>query len=183
MAAIDLERAFRNPGRLTLNPSVVYGVAYPGTGGTAFGLPRDIELDWGYEYKAVVAEEWGERTETIRKREFPSLAFTIYQWDPDVVGQFFASVTTSSGPTSIPGIARINGGARPGLVTAMSPLVFWPDNPQHPGVVIHRPIPRVVAPVRFGREEDIALVLVVDATRNSNDRSYQCDLLEHLVLT
>lgn len=181
MAAIDLERAFRNPGRLALNPSSLYSTAYPGNG-TALGLVRDVEFDWGLRYTPVVAEEWGETAEQVRVGEFPTIAVTLYQWDADVVQNVFPSVTTSSSPSGLDGISRINGAARPGLVTALNPIVFWPDDPRHPAVLIHRPLPRVVAPVRFIRDDEMALVLVFDATRNSSDKMYQVDLLEHLAL-
>lgn len=182
MADADLEQAFNNPGQLALNPSSLYPGAYPG-GGTALGIIREVEFDYGLRYVPIVAEEWGQKSEDIQVGEFPRLALVLCQRDPALVQAAFRSVTTSASPSGLTGISRVNGGARPGLVTEMAPLIFWPDDKRHPAVLIHRPLARVVGVTKFARREEHALVLVFDPTPNASGFMYQIDLLEHLALT
>lgn len=182
MAAIDLARVLRVPGRLALNPGTIYPGTYP-FGGTALGKVSEVELDWGLRYVPVVAEEFGEAVEDLRVSELPLLAFTLEQWDSDTIQKIFPSVKTSGSPSGIGGISRINGGARPGFVTALDPILFTPDDPRHPGVLFHRPLPEVARPISFSLEEESFFFLLLRATRDSNGNVYQVDLLEHLSLT
>lgn len=186
MAALDLARVFRVPGNLVLGPTTLGATpSYP-YGGTALGYVDEVELDWGLRYVPVVAEEWGETTEELRVGEFPVIALTLKQWDAAVISSVFPSVTTTGSPSGIKdGMQRINGGARPGIVTAMSPLLFAPADPNHPGVIFYRPIPRLAesAKLALSLRDDAVFPLVFVATRDSNDKVYQLDRLEHLAPT
>lgn len=178
MSAEDVTRALRNPGKLWVNPTTFW----PTPDGTELGTVRDVEIEWNVRTIPIVAEEFGERVQTARTAQFPRLAFTLEQWDPDVISRVFSSVTTSSSPSGLPGISRINGNARPGLVSAVDPILFRALDPKHPCVLIHRPVPVVLGTTRFAIEEHMTLFLAFDATRASDDDVYQVDLLEHLAL-
>ena len=183
MSTADPRRALLIPGRLCLNPSTIYPGTFP-FGGTALGLKSEAAFSYGVSYRNVVAEEFGEVSEVVRIEDRPVFSFVLQQWDNDVIQAFFPSVTTSSSPSGITGISRINGGARPGLVTAMSPLLFAPYDPTSKAVLIHRPVPMLneTAKLNLSLKDPAVFALMVIATKDSNGKSYQVDLLEHLAL-
>jgi hypothetical protein len=185
VADLNLARALRNPGRLVLAPKQLgtTTATFP-YGGKPIGLAREIALDWGLAYRRTVSHDLRQVAEVRRIAEVPVLGVTLEQWDEDVIPLVFPQVNTGTSPSGAAGMLRIEGGAAPGVVPAIDPILFCPSNRDGLFVLFARPVPLIDATRRLACsiQEDAVVPLLFVATPPANRRSYQVDKLEHLSL-
>jgi hypothetical protein len=122
--------------------------------------------------------------EVRRIGEAPVLGFTLEQWDEDLIPLAFPRVNAGPSPSGVAGMLRVEGGAAPGIVPAIEPLLFCPFDRNGLYVLIPRPVVLVDATRRLAcsLQEDAVVPLLVVATAPANRVPYQVDKLEHLVL-
>ena len=185
MAATNLARVLRNPGRLVLKPTQLGTTAarYP-YGGKPLGLVREVAFDWGLAYRRTVSHDLRQVAEVRRIGEAPVLGFTLEQWDEDLIPLAFPRVTTNNSPSGVAGMLRIEGGSAPGIVPAIEPLLFCPYDRNGLFVLLPRPVVLVDATRRLACSllEDAVVPFLVLATPPPNRQPYQVDKLEHLTL-
>lgn len=184
MSTANLEKIRGIPGRLALLPTQAGLLTDYPHGGTALGTVEAVSFRFGWRHRDVVAEDWLEVVETHRVASFPVFAFTLLDWDQDVLSRLGITFTTGAGPASYQGANRLNGGDAPNKLTALDPILFSPFDPKAPGLLIHRPLmhPLDGEQLRLAVNELASIPLVVKPTRTSSTppRLWQCDLLEQL---
>lgn len=191
-AALLAEALSRLPGTLCLDPTSLYPDAFP-HGGTEVGDVHDCAVRWGFRYMKQVSEYFGTPTEVYVTGQEPAIVFALRTRDPDTLPYLFPRVQTGTGPNGFPGMVRLEGIAGntagnlkfPGKLAALPPLLFSPQDPRNPAVLIRRPVALLeeTAELALNLERDGMFPVVVLATPDSTGKApYSVDLLEHLAL-
>lgn len=184
MAAEDLSRIRRVPGRLSIGPTSLV-TAYP-HGGTAVGVVNDIAIEVVETTVPITAEEYG--TEVV------DVLYTGTRWgiaallrqvpDDDVIQRVFPS--TVVGAVTGARVVQHPGTTRAGTLLSANVfvLMFTPDDPRAPHVIFHRVIPqlaeRVVISLALNRE--VALAVSFTAIRAADGRAVSIGDIQDLVL-
>lgn len=183
MASANLQDCFRVPGRLAIGPSQAGLLqAFP-HGGTEVGRISEAFVAETEEITPILSEARGKIVGAVRGSVTYVVGFTLLQWDPDGYGLVFRTTTTSAG--GYQGVKTIEG-STPGNVSATSKLIFSPDDPRHPAVLIYAPIPYLGNATRrleFSLKKDLEVALIFLAAEDSNGNDIAIDRLEHLSLT
>lgn len=192
MSSYDPGAAITLPGRLVIGPSQADLLgAYPGTQGTPVGFVAEAELEIEEERLEVFSEVRSSVIGSLLGVTRALFHFVLVQDDPTITGKLYATTATSAGGFQAPApfTRRLPApwrNVRPGLQLPDSrPLLFWPDKPSNPALLIYAPVYTHGRPKRIAhrldrsREELVTVRCAFDA--NGNDIA--CDLLEHLSLT
>lgn len=136
----DPLQALETPGRLVRNPTSFTG-SFP-YGGTELGLVRDVAWVLTETRSRITAEEYGCQVvgDLITSESF-SVSFAMRGSDDDALAAIWPN--SAAGTKSQ---RRVLSGARHHgkLVenTLACALLFVPDNPEHPAVILPRAVPR-----------------------------------------
>lgn len=188
MAAPDLTRVFRVPGRLVSGPTAVTG-SYP-YGGTGLGLTGQARLRIETFARELTAMEFGaERVERTELGQRVGLACVLRDWDDDALAAVFGPVgATAAGTASARRVITYPGATfRAGQRSAANgiKLLWAPDDPgHHPAVLLYRAMPHPEATAELVLRLDAALEVgvVFSAVRDGTGRLYQLGPLEDMTL-
>lgn len=176
---MSVQDALRVPGRLCVGPTQngLLG-AFP-HGGTEVGRVSEVVVTETAEETPIPGEARGKVAGLLRGISTVLVAAVLLERNPTGYGLVYRTTTTSGGAKTIRSSA-------PGLVTATSPILFSPDDPAHPGVLVYAPLPYVGPAGRrleflLRRGLEFPLLFLVGEDANGNDLAI--DLLEHLSLT
>lgn len=180
---MSVQDVLRVSGRLCVGPTQngLLG-AFP-HGGTEVGRVSEVVVTETAEETPILGEARGKVAGLLRGISTVLVAAVLLERNPTGYGLVYRTTTTSGGGFS--GAKTIRGSA-PGLVTATSPILFSPDDPAHPGVLVYAPLPYVGPAGRrleflLRRGLEFPLLFLVGEDANGNDLAI--DLLEHLSLT
>ncbi|MBX3467183.1 MAG: hypothetical protein KF878_09840 [Planctomycetes bacterium] len=137
MAAPNVNASYLVSGRLARGVTDL-SAAFP-HGGTELGLVGSARLVWAQQYVPLVAEETNAPAAVLFVGGQVSFGCFMESWDPDALAAF-PSTTLSSGDRRI----DIPGSTLPGtVVTPWTNLLFSPNNPEHPALLLFRAVPMV----------------------------------------
>jgi hypothetical protein len=193
----DPTAALSVPGRLILGPTqpaLLTGLplgadGMPTYGGTALGYVSGVVVVPEVEHAYALSESTGlNRAKTYRGGEQSALVFTLVQYDPQVNDQAWASSGASAGgysganTLSLPAQGR---SLQPGLVPPSLPLLFAPDNVEHPAVLLYAPawMLQSAQKLAFLMQRPLESVLVVVAGVDAAGHDLAIGRLEDLSLT
>lgn len=188
MSAYDPAACLTVPGRLCLGPTQPGLLqAYP-HGGTAVGFVSRARLVRREEVVLLRSETTGKTAAAVVGYTDFRLAFALIQYDTTVLDRLYAYTTTSAGGFSGANTLRepsIGATLEPGARSAGVPLLFSPDNPAFPAVLIYAPIflngpeKEIDLVLDKPREEGVEVLCVEDASGHV----IATDLLGNLSLT
>lgn len=200
MAAGNVSRVIRAPGRLVLNPSNL-AAAYP-YGGTEIGktnvcMLRPLGSVYRVEYEAL--GEVGDVLEANKRYVFSCFC---RGWDDDAVAQLFSRAYSAGGTsqhaqfsepgpnglTYNSGTGEWEGTLAPGssAITRAVVLLYVPDDTTHvPAVLIYRGIPDWSdgAQVALSRRDELGIPVTLECLRDANDNILTVGRLADLSLT
>jgi hypothetical protein len=161
----------RSPGRLSYGATSL-ATAYP-HGGTALGIVRAIAAAPNERFVDVIAEEYGgETVERLFMGQSWTISAILRSFDPAALALVAPNSTT--GTVSQERIVTEPGTVRAGhpRATAGVKLVFSPDAPDAPYLVLYRAIPSIEASatLQFGRSVETELAIVFTGARDASGR-------------
>lgn len=186
MAAGNVARTIRAPGRLVVNPTTAFAsTAYP-HGGTEVGFANQCIVQPLGTPLRIECEGLGEATDILEPNR--SYVFTCFLrgWDDDAIekcqAQSFVAGATSQhavyrSPDNVPGASSIGRAVI---------LAYIPDDPLHvPGVLIYRGIVdwSSGAEVVFQRGAELGLPLTVDCLRDASGSMLKIGRMADLILS
>lgn len=185
MAAGNVARVLRAPGRLVVNPADLDD-AYP-YGGTEVGKSRLCVLQpLGTSFR-VECEGLGEATDVLEANNRWVFSCQLRGWDDDAVQLLLAAGQEAGGTSGHRGFF-VPGTATPGesALSHSVVLLYVPDDVIHvPAVLIYNGVPDFAdgAEIAFQRGEEMVLPLAVDCFRDTNDNILRVARLADLSLT
>lgn len=172
MAAGDVARVIRAPGRLVVSPTNL-SMAYP-HGGIEVGKTRLVVLqNLGSSFR-VEAESLGEASDVLEGSHRWVLSCFLRGWDDDAVAQLFAD-NVGVGAVSAHARFDVPARARPGAsaLGRARVLLYVPDDPVHsPSVLVYRGVPdwSEGSELAWQRQEELGIPLAVECVRDDFDR-------------
>jgi hypothetical protein len=196
MAAGNVSRVIRSPGRIVLDPTTAFAsTAYP-YGGVEVG--KTMMCAWKSEGTPfrVESEALGEATDILESGNRYSFACLIRGWDDDAIRMIWAlgskTVGTASGGYEQGATTQHSVFFAPGLqlpgesaIPRSVILVFVPDDTVHvPAVLIYNGIPDWDDDPEFmlQRGEELTIPFKVDCLRNSSGKTLRAGRIEDLIL-
>lgn len=137
MSTVDENKAFQVVGRLSYGASSL-ATAWP-HGGTGLGLVGAFYLSPPTLSSSLTAEETNGAANVLQLGGDLVLGFTLKGWDNDALAALFPTTALSNSHRVVSFPAATVGVA----VSTLTNVVFTPDNPNHPGVVIYKAAPIV----------------------------------------
>lgn len=182
MSLPNARDVMRSPGRLSIAPTAL-GV-FP-HGGTALGIVRAIEIIPNIKYHPVTAEEYGGIVvDQVLASESWVLAALLRSLDDDAIANLFPN--TAAGSVSQRRVINAPGTVRAGSLRAASAvkLVFTPDSPDLPFVVLYRAIPMVdeAAKLTMAAGDALEIGVVFHAVYDGSTRMVSMGRAEDLTL-
>ena len=188
MAAGNVHRIIRGPGRVVINPTDEFdGNTYP-YGGTQIGKTMQCVLAPQGRPLRVEYESLGEAGEILEPNKAWTFGCVVRGWDDDAIEALFTAEHYVAGSVSghavyvEPG-TRVPGEKGTGRAVT---LAYIPDDTIHvPAVLIYAGVPdwSETAELWFERNRELGLPLVVDCLRDSNDNILRIGRLPDLELT
>lgn len=174
MSAADVSRVRSVPGRLCYSPSLAGLSGAFAHEGTEIGHVVEVHVRQLEELTPVVSEARGQLVAAVRGASRYILGFRLIQWDIQMLRRLFrvteVNIPAVSGTAgSVPALRS----SYPGLISPGTPILFSPDDADHPAILIYSPIPDVSAGRRLdfaidkGLDVDVALLAAADS--NGND--------------
>lgn len=184
MAAVDLRKILRVPGRLAVNPTDMT-TAWP-HGGTGLGAVAGMKLLPQFSYYRVKEEAQRETQAVYWTGADPVFRALIRSpFDADGVSTFWplSSTGTVSGEKviTLPSTSQLPGMTVPSVV-----LVFTPDDQYlHRGVIFRKAYPLIAdtAELSFDMNDEQALLVEFAATRDSSERVLSVGILGDMSAT
>jgi hypothetical protein len=178
-------QVFSLPCRLVVGPTQMGLLgAYP-YGGSPLGLIIKAHFEVEDEVFEIMSEARGRRVAGGRGYTRSAFAFTLVQYDTDILDHLYAYTTTSAGGYSGANTLTspdVGGSQQPGEVAPGSPLLVAPEDTSKPALIIYAP--------RYSHGGRQAIDMVLDKGReegvvvycdDSNDgKDWNIDLLENL---
>lgn len=185
MAAGNVARIVRAPGRLVVNPTDL-GAAYP-YGGTEVGKSNLCVLQPRGTGFRVEAESLGEATDVLESSNEYVFACFLRGWDDDAVAQFLSGGFTA-GAVSKHAVWSEPGTTVPGASALDRALIllYVPDDLLHtPAVLVFRGVPdwNEGSELAFQRGDELGLPIAFDCIRDTNDHILSVGRLADLSLT
>lgn len=135
MGSVDEDLAYEVSGKLAYGCSDLSS-AWP-HGGTGLGLVGAVYLSPPSLYSSLPAEETNAAANVLQLGGDLVMGITLRAWDSDALAALFPNTTTSGGNRIISWPATTVGVA----VSTLTNVVFTPNNPDHPAVVIYKAAP------------------------------------------
>ena len=187
MAAGNVSRIIRAPGRVVVNPTTSFATsAYP-YGGTEVGKTNLCALQpLGVPFR-VESEALGEATDILEANNQYVFVCFLRGYDDDAV-ELFLEAGHEAGTVTRHAVFHSPGSKTPGesaLDRSIS-LVYVPDDTiRTPGVLIYRGIPDWSdgAELAFQRGSDLGIPITVDCLRDANENILRIGRMEDLTLT
>jgi hypothetical protein len=182
MGANDVTKVLRAGGQLIKNPTNL-GAAYP-YGGTELGVLDDVVLQPVFTSSIAKGgdDKFANQTvEGLYLGESWILGVSLRQFDADVVGTLFPNVGTV-GPRKL-SASTVKPGYR--LSNRSCVLLFKPENPEHPSVLLYRVLPVLdeTAALVMKAIDELTFPAVFHAIPNTSGHVYAMDVLANLSLT
>lgn len=173
----------RVPGRLSYGATSLL-TAYP-HGGTALGVVRAITAAPNERAVNVVAEEYGgETVERIYLGQGWTLSAILRSYDPAALA--LLTPNSAAGTVSQERLVTEPGTVRAGHARASAgvKLVFTPDAPDAPYLVLYRAVPSLdgSAALQFGRSTELEIAMVFAALRDASGRMIAMGRREDITL-
>ena len=184
MAAGNVARIIREPGRIVVNPTIPGG-AYP-YGGVEIGKSnRCALLSQGTPFR-VEYESLGEVGDVLEANKRYAFSCFLRGWDDDAVeqclaGSYEAGSVSQHATFTEPG-TRVPGSS---ALTRSVVLVYVPDDPINvPGLVIYRGIPDLIdgAELALQRGSELGIEMGVECLRDTSGRIFKFGRLADLQL-
>lgn len=173
------------PGKLCVNPTDLT-TAFP-HGGTGLGVVRNILFRPETRYVDVIAEEFGERVESIAVAQGCVLVGTLQSWDDEALRHIFWNTvegTVSSRRKVIEGSSGTNRAGH--LLSSRSVvLCFSPDDTdRQPMLLIRRALPFAQESMEatLAINSDIALAFGFAGIRDTSGRLYEFGMRKDITL-
>lgn len=144
MASPSIAQALRIPGTISVGPFTDITAAAASNGGTLLGLAQNVTLRWADISMAPLTawEFGGEVVDDVRGGVGVMIVWRIRGADADAITAVFPNTFTSSGEwLREPGPVRAGAWASDEAVQ----VLFTPDDPTHPGLLLYEALPRVAA--------------------------------------
>jgi hypothetical protein len=185
VSAPDLAEVLLNEGWLYYAPTTFGANPTAPFGGTLLGYVRDVQVRHGIKTRRRRAPDMQRVYEVALTGQECDLAFTLEQWDRDLVPVVFPRVVTTGSPSNLPGMMRVGHSGQPRVLPAVEPVLFAPKDPRHLAALFLRPIPDPAAmgALDLARNDPAVTSIVFTASLNSSFNGFYVDRLEHLTLT
>lgn len=185
MAAGDVARIIRAPGRLVVGPTDL-AAAYP-HGGTEVGLTNAVVLQPTGSGFLVRNEALGESTDVLEGGNEFAFACFLRGFDDDAVAQFFPD-RHSTGSVSGHSVFSVPGTNAPGASALGRAVIvlYVPDDALHvPAILVYRGIPDFPdgAEMAFQRRDELGLPVSMHCVRDANDNTLAVGRLADLSLS
>ncbi len=186
MAAGNVARILRGPGRLVIGPTNLSN-AYP-YGGTEVGKTTLCALQsFGTPFR-VESEGLGEAIDILEGNKRFVFGCFLRGWDDDAVDKFNSSSNYSAGGTTQHAVLKEPGSKVPGetAIGRAVILLYVPDDLIHvPALLIYRGIATWPEgeDIKFQRGAELGIALTVDCLRDGNNLIYSMGRFADLSLT
>lgn len=186
MAAGNVSRVIRAPGRLVVGPQDAFADGIYPFSGTEVGKVKACALTPMGEPFRVQFEGLGEVGDVLEGSNRWVFSCFLRGWDPDAV-EHFLSDGFSVGDRSQHAVFSSPGNQRPGssALGRAVVLAFVPDDPMHaPGVILYRAIPDWGdgAELAFRRGDEFGIPIAFECLRDASGRVLQVGRLADLEL-
>jgi hypothetical protein len=145
MAAPNLSRVVRIPGRVIVNPTNL-ALPYP-YGGTELGIHRDVELRFNDEFHFPDAEEYANAIEGIYCGGTTELKCTVRGLDVDALRYLFIDSTIGSYgillEEGVFGAGAVRAGTLMSSIFNIKIMFVPKDTDRHPCVLLYQAIPMI----------------------------------------
>lgn len=185
MAAGNVMRTIRAPGRMVVNPTDLR-VDYP-YGGTELGLTRAVIVQpLGSPFR-VETEGLGEATDVLEGVNRWVVGFFLRGFDDDALSILLSDYTDTGAVTGHAHM-KVPNRAQPGAsaLRRARKLLFVPDDPVHvPAVLVFRGVPDFEdgAQLAFQRQEELGIPIAVECLRDDQSRILEIGRLADLTQT
>lgn len=187
MAAGNVSRIIRAPGRIIIDPTDLSAIAQDGTyGGTEVGKSNQCALTpLGIPFR-IESEALGEATDVLEPNNRYLFNCFLRGWDDDGI-ELLRSGGYELGTTSQHSTFAVPGSVTPGqsAIARAVILLYVPDDLIHnPAVLIYHGIPDIAEGAEFAlrRPDELGITLAVDCLRDSNDNILRVGRLADLSL-
>ena len=186
MAAGNVAKIIKTPGKLLLNPTTDFSATFFPFGGTQIGLSQGCAWQSFGEPFRVYAEGLGQFTDELEPEKVFGFACTIRYWDKDAV-RLLRPEGYTEGATTQHALYSEPGTVTPGQSrTSHVKLVYVPDDQANAnGVILYNALPywTPAAEVAFNRQTDQEMPLVFTAYANSSNNILRIGRIPDFSLT
>ena len=187
MAAGNVARIIRAPGRVIVGPTEAFdGGTYP-YGGTEVGKTNAVVLQPLGSAFRVEYESLGEAGDILNPNNQYVFTCFLRGWDDDAVAQFFAGNVSTGSPTQH-SVFTAPGALTPGAsaLGRAVVLVYVPDDIIHvPAIIVYRGVPDWDdgAELAWQRGSELGIPLALECMRNTSNNILRIGRLDDLSLT